>query len=368
MKRLIALTLTIILMMSLVACGNDINPLDSLNPEQVTVDFENEKDFEAALNADFDVIGKVVTFTVDKIAPDSAFGFNLQTGEHLNFCSEEPQDVEEGDTLTVRVTEVDTFLISYIISYERIKDSDIVTKPAEENKPIVSDTGVASISLNGQDDIVLSVGEVHVNFFKISGSFDYSPEDDTFNISTNDFIFVSSNPNVVAIESLFPDEKLSRYNVYYSLSTKQAGASTIHFETKDGVVVSDKFTVTVTEEVEDTDIYYSIVDKSTDELERTTIKAMITSYSEEKALPHDLTVLLKTIVQNEKKESNPLGIRVLLYATGDDTDGPYTISMCDYAPLGDWDLVSSKGNKEYLSYDYKILIRTRGEREEIRNG
>lgn len=85
------------------------------------VDYPNVEDFEAALNAGEDLTGKTVTFTVLEVHPDSVFGYNLYGGEHLNFCSSKNPAVKEGDTLTVEVKEVNSFLGSWIISYTKVK-------------------------------------------------------------------------------------------------------------------------------------------------------------------------------------------------------------------------------------------------------
>ena len=111
MKRIYLLLISMLLLLTLVACKG----------QKVVVDYEDEAIFETALNAGEDVTGKVVTFTVNKIVPDSAFGYNLQTGEHLNFCSEKNPGVDEGEMVTVRVTEVSSLLGSYIITYEMIE-------------------------------------------------------------------------------------------------------------------------------------------------------------------------------------------------------------------------------------------------------
>lgn len=111
MKRIYALLVSILLVVSLVACGG----------KKVTVDYANEVDFEAALNAGEDVTGKVVTFTVKELVPNSAFGYNLQAGEHLNFCSEKNPGAKAGDVVTVRIKEVTSMLGSYIITYEMIE-------------------------------------------------------------------------------------------------------------------------------------------------------------------------------------------------------------------------------------------------------
>ena len=112
MKKTLSLSLIICVLLCcfLTACSGE-----------TTVDFKNAKDFEAALNAGDDLTGKIVTFTVDKFVPNSALGYNLQTGEHLNFVSSKNPGVKEGDSITAKVTDVSSTLGSYIISYEKLK-------------------------------------------------------------------------------------------------------------------------------------------------------------------------------------------------------------------------------------------------------
>lgn len=85
------------------------------------IDYERVEDFEAALNAGENLIGKTVTFTILEVNPSSAFGFNLYAGEHLNFTSSKNPGVEQGDTITVKVKEVISILGSWIISYTKVK-------------------------------------------------------------------------------------------------------------------------------------------------------------------------------------------------------------------------------------------------------
>lgn len=113
MKKILSLSLIICVLLCccfLTACGG-----------KTKVDFTNAKDFESALNAGDNLTGKTVTFTVNKLVPNSAFGYNLQTGEHLNFCSSKNPGVKEGDSITVKVTDVSSILGSYIIYYEKVK-------------------------------------------------------------------------------------------------------------------------------------------------------------------------------------------------------------------------------------------------------
>lgn len=76
--------------------------------------------FESSLNAGKDMTGKKVRFKVTDYAPDSAFGYNLMGGKHLNFVSSRNPHVRKGQTITVKVKDVQSFLGSWIISYKKV--------------------------------------------------------------------------------------------------------------------------------------------------------------------------------------------------------------------------------------------------------
>lgn len=77
------------------------------------------EEFETALNEGEKLDGKTVSIKVDKLVPDSAFGYNIQTGEHLNFVSDKNPNVKAGDEFVVKVEEVKSALGSYMISYKK---------------------------------------------------------------------------------------------------------------------------------------------------------------------------------------------------------------------------------------------------------
>lgn len=85
----------------------------------VEPDYTTEE-FEKALNDGENLEGKTVSITVSELEPDSAFGYNIQTGEHLNFVSSSHPDVEKDDELVVEVEEVESLLGSYIITYKKL--------------------------------------------------------------------------------------------------------------------------------------------------------------------------------------------------------------------------------------------------------
>lgn len=107
MQRLLVL---LIIVFVLIGCSNT-----SVEPEY------NENEFESALNDGEDLTGAVVSFTVNELIPDSAFGYNMVAGEHLNFVSSKNPNVDVGDEVIVEVEEIDSLLGSYIISYKRIE-------------------------------------------------------------------------------------------------------------------------------------------------------------------------------------------------------------------------------------------------------
>ncbi|MBR6921197.1 MAG: hypothetical protein IKH51_03285 [Clostridia bacterium] len=88
--------------------------------KEYSVDFESAETFEAALNRGENLVGKTVRFTANDLKPQSFFGYNVISGEHLNFVSSENPDVQVGDTVTVKITSIDSMFGSWIIRYEKI--------------------------------------------------------------------------------------------------------------------------------------------------------------------------------------------------------------------------------------------------------
>jgi len=98
----------LIVAMLLTGCGKE-----NVKPNYTT------KQFETALNKGENLEGKTVSVEVDKVVPNSAFGYNIQTGKHLNFVSTENPDVKKGDKVVLKVEKVESALGSFIISYEK---------------------------------------------------------------------------------------------------------------------------------------------------------------------------------------------------------------------------------------------------------
>ncbi|WP_186579785.1 hypothetical protein [Aquibacillus kalidii] len=105
-KSILILSSLFILASVLVGCGK-------VEPDYTT------KEFEAALNNGENLEGKIVSVEVSELEPNSAFGYNIQAGEHLNFVSTENPNVKKEDTVLLEIKKVESMLGSYIISYEK---------------------------------------------------------------------------------------------------------------------------------------------------------------------------------------------------------------------------------------------------------
>ena len=101
------LVLLVFAAMLLTACGSS-----TAEPDYTTTEFEE------ALNNGDDVTGKIVHVEIEELIPDSAFGYNLVAGEHLNFVSSKNPKKKSGDEMTVEIEEVENILDSYVIKYK----------------------------------------------------------------------------------------------------------------------------------------------------------------------------------------------------------------------------------------------------------
>ncbi|WP_106498371.1 hypothetical protein [Lentibacillus sp. Marseille-P4043] len=110
MKRIlgVGIMFLVVLVVTLAGCGDT----------KVEPDYTAEE-FEAALNEGENLEGKIVSVKVNKFVPDSAFGYNIQAGEHLNFISSDNPDVKAGDEIIVEVESVKSALGSYMVSYKK---------------------------------------------------------------------------------------------------------------------------------------------------------------------------------------------------------------------------------------------------------
>ncbi|MBO6242316.1 MAG: hypothetical protein J6O61_16050 [Butyrivibrio sp.] len=115
-KRLRSIaSMLMIAMLMLTGCGS----------ASTVLDYGDAESFEAALNAGENLEGKTVRFYASELHPDSAMGYNVWAGEHLNFISSRNPDIKEGDIVDVKATEITSTMGSWFIKYEKIGDAVI---------------------------------------------------------------------------------------------------------------------------------------------------------------------------------------------------------------------------------------------------
>lgn len=152
-KYVIAASLLVVMGISTAACSSNSNKSNSTVQSSQSVhkkkaaklpkpDYATAEDAEAALNAGKVLEGKTVRFRVNDLRPKSAFGYNLETGEHLNFVSPHNPKVKVGDVVIVKVKEITSTLGSFVIKYSNL-----------HKVPLNSLSNSEKEKLNGKADI-----------------------------------------------------------------------------------------------------------------------------------------------------------------------------------------------------------------------
>lgn len=114
LKRTFCFLIMVMILLSFSACKRT----------RETVHYTDAQSFEASLNDGENLEGKTVRFVALVMTPDSAFGYNIWAGEHLNFVSSEDPGVKEGDTVVVKTTSIQQVSGSWIIRYEKAEAAE----------------------------------------------------------------------------------------------------------------------------------------------------------------------------------------------------------------------------------------------------
>lgn len=127
-KLIMVIIFAFVLIMT--ACGkrNDSKVGDEKNNSEadlVYIDYADAESFEAALNEGEDLEGKIVQFEALELHPDSAVGYNVWAGEHLNFISSSNPDIEVGEIVVVKCKAITSSLGSWFIKYEKVENAVI---------------------------------------------------------------------------------------------------------------------------------------------------------------------------------------------------------------------------------------------------
>lgn len=150
-KYIITASLLVAMGISTAACSLNSNKSNSTVQSSKSVhkkktvklpkpDYATAEDAEAALNVGKVLEGKTVRFRVNDLRPKSAFGYNLETGEHLNFVSPHNPKVKVGDVVIVKVKEVTSTLGSFVIKYSSLHKVPLNSLSKSEKEKLIGKT------------------------------------------------------------------------------------------------------------------------------------------------------------------------------------------------------------------------------------
>jgi len=167
-SRIMCALLCITLALGVSACSNVASAVSG-----PVIDYADAESFEAALNKGENLEGKIVRFEATDFQPQSALGYNIWAGEHLNFISDRNPDVKAGDVVTVKTDTIKSALGSWIITYEMIDNAVIGDSTISKDSAANADEGINTgnsnkVSVN-QADVSGIVGDAAANGEQNSG-------------------------------------------------------------------------------------------------------------------------------------------------------------------------------------------------------
>lgn len=164
--KIVGALLTIAIVFSLTACGKR---------EEVVVDYADAESFEMALNSGENLEGKIVSFMVQEIHPESALGYNVWAGEHLNFVSDRNPDIAVNEQVTVKVNTIRNTLGSWVIQYEKIENA-IVGETTISFQSTEKSSEESEINEEIEQEPVENVDAVSVDSSSSTGTASFSVE------------------------------------------------------------------------------------------------------------------------------------------------------------------------------------------------
>lgn len=236
--------LSAVIILLLTACGGT----------KEVIDYADAESFETALNNGENLEGKIVQFIVEELHPDSAFGYNLWAGEHLNFVSSRNPDAKEGDTVVVKATIIESILGRWFIQYEKVdnarigdntisSDSDSPTKDIDNSD--LSGTSSFVVESQTPSPKPLEIVDYGWYFSSLSG--------DTVYV---DFCGMIYNPNDKLIAK-FPKVLVTVKNGDGSIlaTEKQTGSTVMPGDT---ITLCGMFSMPISDLTDDAKIYFDV--------------------------------------------------------------------------------------------------------------
>lgn len=195
MKKFVNIIVMILMSFTMVACG-----------KEVILDYGDASAFEKALNAGENLEGKTVQFEAMELHPDSASGYNVWAGEHLNFISSRNPDIKAGDIVTVRATEIESALGSWLIKYEKVDNAQI------------GDTTIFSGQTDNSESNNTDQTETNTAYRADSIPVENSTIEKDEEKPADDASLEAVDAGIVAFNGYFGDPKVSAYFAFRNIS------------------------------------------------------------------------------------------------------------------------------------------------------
>lgn len=213
-----------------------------------------------------------------------------------------------------------------------------------------SATGITELKFTTiASSLELEAEETKTGYFSVSGNDDFSMDD---------IEFVSSDSSVATFAY---DKTVLTTCVYYTITGVSAGTAEIYAQTKDGLVSTDKISVTVSGYSYD---IVSVDDISLPNAKRNTIRATVDESIITGKTNEQIQSIMEYIILSYANAHKLNSVHLLLYIKGDDTTGAATVGICTYAPYGDLSRASEVSAGDYTTFklcDIQIYS------EEVRN-
>ena len=145
MKKILAI-IGILVVVSLVMDALGISSSEN-KKEPTTTEYTSAEDFERDLNDGYNLENVTVTFDVVEIKEKSVSGYNLWSGEHLNFLPEKkPDSISVGDVVTAKTTKIKKRMDSWFIDCEILAVSQTSRgQSVEESTASIADTPTITV-------------------------------------------------------------------------------------------------------------------------------------------------------------------------------------------------------------------------------
>lgn len=271
--------------------------------EEVVIDYADAESFEMALNAGENLEGKIVQFEALELHPDSAMGYNVWAGEHLNFISSRNPDIKAGDLVVVKCEVIESLMGSWYIKYEKVDNA------------VIADSTISASNSNGSSTFSVDSTSIQQPLELVDYGF-YMNESSGDKVYV-DFCGIIHNPNENLIAE-FPSVVVTVKNGEGAvLATEEQMGSVVM--PGDTITLCGMFSMLTSKLTEDSQIFYDV--------EWESFSTASSLYSKAKTSDFEITNVTETngsenyitgeIKNNYSEDVNSINLSIVLRKDGE---------------------------------------------------